>query len=287
MQQLGKRVLGFLTLFFAFGVYLQAEVAPPPAQGSHVMLVSETPLVVAGKILRAAPAGERFEVVATNSGQNQVFVSVAGADGKKGVAALPLANVVAVDASAPATAATPAPPSAQQAAAPQPDAQGAYSALDVARFFKADRPAATAQFSGKPLKIQGTVERASTQVGSDGPIVIFATEPGLPKIKALVQPSVSGDREFYKSAVLRNWYYDGWYGSGHKLEFRPAGNGLDARFRYKRTTSSSSGSSTFKSWSDWFPIFTPGDVLTANGTCKGLMMDVIIEAAEIGRPETR
>lgn len=301
-----RAIAGFLAIGGTTG--LLAQDASPPSQGSQIMLVAESPLTAVGQTVRMAPAGAQFQVVATNAAQGTVFVSIVGADGKKVMASLPLANVVVVD-SAPATAdpspapAAPAPPApvqpsptprtvAQSAAplptpspanlAPKPDASGAYAAMDVAKFFKADRAAANAMFSGKPIKVLGSIERAEVQVGSDAPIVLMATSQGLPKIKLQVHPTVSRDREFYRGG--RGWYYDGWYTYGHKLEFRPTNGGLEARFRYKRTSSSTyGGSSIYRAWSDWFPILTPGDVLTANGTCKGLMMDVIVEAAELNR----
>jgi hypothetical protein len=281
---------------------------PLPVKGSQVLLLTEAPLLAAGKTVRLASSGEQFTVLATNAAQGLVFVSLTGPDGKAVVASLPLANVVPVDASpdsstpAPATpaasvppapanpapaaaAATPAPPPAQPGGPPKPGLNGVYDAVDVARFFKADRAAANAHFSGRALKVSGSVERAEVQVGSDAPVVTFTTAAGLPKIKLKVHPSVSRDSEFYRGARAMGWYYDGWYHYGHRLEFRAAGSGLEARFKYKRTYSSSSGgSSTYKSWSDWFSILTPGEVVIANGTCKGLLMDVIVEAAELSRP---
>ncbi len=283
---------------------LPAQDAPLPAQGSQIMLVAESPLVAAGKTVRMAPAGAQFQVMATNAAQGQVFVSIVGAEGKKVMASLPLASVVVVD-SAPPAASRPSPPPAAPAqpasvppvvarpagpqpapplaaVPPKPNANGAYTAIDVAQFFKADRAAANAMFSGRPLKVHGSIERAEVQVGSDAPVVLMATRQGLPKIKLQVHPVVSRDRDFYRGG--RGWYYDGWYSYGHKLEFRPLNGGLEARFRYKRTSSSTyGGSSIYRAWSDWFPILTPGDVLTASGTCKGLMMDVILEAAELSR----
>jgi len=263
------------------------------AKGSQALVVSETPLVVGGKTLRLAAAGEQFTVLATNAAQGQVFVSLAGPDGKAVVASLPLSSVVAVDSSAgssvpagtplPGAVANPAAAPAPVAGPPKPGADGSYPAVDVAKFFKSDRAAANAHFSGKPLKVSGSVERAEVQVGSDAPVVTFSTAQGLPKIKLQVHPSVSRDPEFYRAGRAASWYFDGWYYTGHRLEFRPSGNGLEARFKYKRTSSSGS-SSTYKSWSDWFAILTPGDVLIGNGTCKGLLMDVIVEAAELSRP---
>lgn len=299
-----------LVALLSFGgtAELFAQDAPLPSQGSQIMLVAETPLSAAGKTVRMAPAGAQFQVVATNAAQGTVFVSIVGTEGKKVMASLPLANVVVVD-SAPATAGSspspaaqvppvaaqpsPAPPVVAQpvapqptpppaATAPKPDASGAYAAMDIAQFFKADRAAANAMFSGKPIKVLGTIERAEVQVGSDAPVVLMSTRQGLPKIKLQVHPTVSRNRDFYRGG--QGWYYDGWYSYGHKLEFRPTNGGLDARFRYKRTSSSTyGGSTTYRAWSDWFPILTPGDALTANGTCKGLMMDVIVEAAELDR----
>lgn len=296
-----SRSLAVLLALTGAGQLLAEE--PVFAKGSQALLVTETPLVAAGKTVRVASAGEQFTVLATNAAQGQIFVSLRGADGKAVVAALPIANVVPVDAgsasatppapvapapapvSAPAPAPVAAAPQASVSGPPQPGADGSYAALDVAKFFKSDRAAASAHFSGKPLKVRGSIERAEVQVGSDSPIVIFSTAHGLPRIKLQVHPSVSRDAEFYRGARAYNWYYDGWYYTGHRLEFRPSGNGLEARFKYKRTYSYSSGSSsTYKAWSDWFAILTPGDVLTANGTCKGVMMDVIVEAAELSRP---
>jgi hypothetical protein len=285
------RVLGYslacVLLAGVPGSLIAAEAAL--AKGSQVLIVAETPLVVAGKTLRAATAGEQFTVLATNAAQGQVFVSTTGADGRAVVASLPLSSVVAVDVSAgsgapagtpvPGAAAAPAP--APVAGPPKPGADGSYPAIDVAKFYKSDRAAANAHFSGKPLKVSGSVERAEVQVGSDAPVVTFSTAQGLPKIKLQVHPSVSRDADFYRGAKASSWYYDGWYYTGHRLEFRPAGNGLEARFKYKRTYSSGS---TYKAWSDWFAILTPGDILTGHGTCKGLLMDVIVEAAELSRP---
>jgi hypothetical protein len=274
--------------------------APIFAKGSQALVVAETPLIAGGKTVRLASAGEQFTVLATNAAQAQIFVSFPGADGKPVVASLALANVVPVDSGSPsgtppptvapapaapiaaAPAATPPPPVV--ASPPQPGADGSYAALDVAKFFKADRAAANAHFTGKPLKVSGSIERAEVRVGSDAPVVTFATANGMPRIKLQVHPSVSRDSEFYRGARAASWYYDGWYYYGHRLEFRPAGNGLEARFKYKRTYSSGSGSSTYRAWSDWFAILTPGDILTGQGTCKGLMMDVIVEAAELSRP---
>lgn len=283
---------------FFFGCWiacpgLPAQETPLPAKGSQVMVVVETPLISAGRTLRTAEAGAQFEVLATNATQQQVFVSVPTTGGARVVASLPLSSVVVVDGGAapgqtpgqnPGTSApvASAPPAAGP---PQPDASGAYAAIDVARFFKQDRAAANAHFNGKPLKVRGSVERAEVRVGSDAPVVIFGTAQGLPKIKLEVHPSVSRDREFYRGASAISWYYDGWYSLGHKLEFRPSGNGLQARFKYKRTHSYSTGGTyTYRATSDWFAILTPGDVLTASGTCKGMLMDVIVEAAELSRP---
>ena len=281
--------VGFLVLATGAALWAQ-EGAGLPGKGSQVLVVAETPLVAAGKTLRSASVGEQFTVLATNVAQGLVFVSLTGADGKAVVATLPLAKVATVDSavpqgtpagSVPAASAAPAP----AAGPPQPGASGAYAAIDVARFFKADRAAANAHFTGKPIKVSGSVERAEVQVGSDAPVVTFGTAQGLPKIKLQTHPSVSRDPEFYRGARASNWYYDGWYHYGHRLEFRPTGNGLEARFKYKRSYSSSGGSSsTYKAWSDWFAILTPGDFLTATGTCKGLLMDVIVEAAEFSRP---
>ncbi len=292
-----------LVAFFVLGRAsgLVAQDVPPPTQGSQIMLMAESPLSSGGQTIRMAPAGAQFQVVATNAAQGTVFVSIVGAEGKKVMASLPLANVVVVDAAAessPTPAAMPppppptsspiaakpvAPPATEPAlSAPKPDASGAYAAMDVAKFFKADRAAANAMFTGRSLKVRGSIERAEVQVGSDAPIVLMTTSQGLPKIKLQVHPTVSRNRDFYRGGA--GWYYDGWYSYGHKLEFRPANGGLEARFRYKRTSSSTyGGSSIYRAWSDWFPLLTPGDVLTASGTCKGLMMDVILEAAELDR----
>jgi hypothetical protein len=301
-----RRVLPAVLIAASAGL-LHAQDTAMPGPGSRIMLATETPLVSSGKTVRVAPAGAQFQVAATNAGQGQVFVSVTNAEGKTVMASLPLANVVVIDSpdasaspapepqapaqsvsvspAAPVPAAPPAPAPVTQAGPPQAAADGSYQAIDVARFFKADRAAATAHFSGKPLKVNGSIERAEMQVGSDSPIVILSTAQGLPKVKLNVHPSVSRDREFYRRASALSWYYDGWYHTGHKLEFRPASKGLEARFKYKRSYSSSSGSSaTYKSWSDWFPLLTIGDVLTARGTCKGVLMDVIVESAELARP---
>lgn len=239
------------------------------------MLTVESALVVGGKQIRLAPMGERFEVIATDSAKGLVFVSTTGTDGKKVMVSLPLANVAVVDAvNAVAQAAGAVP----QSAIPQPDAQGVYASLDVAKYFKADRAAAAALFGGKPLKVRGAIERASTPVGSDSPVVYFATAQGLPKVKLQLLPAISNNREFYGDGFASHWYYYGWYGSGHRLEYRAAGKGLEARFRYKY-----GGNATSKAVGDWFPIFTPGDRLIAEGTCKGLMMDVVIEGADMSR----
>jgi hypothetical protein len=298
-----------------FGLCVAAvEQDAAPQQGSQVLLVTESPLTAGGKTVRMAPAGAQFKVVATNSSQGVVFVSIVGNDGKSTMASIPIANVVVVDGGQPAATASPAPaapapaapvsqpvgrppapaptqavapapaPAPSAASVPKPGPDGCYEALAMAQYFKADRTGAHAQFAGKPLKIKGSVERAEVQVGSDAPIVFLGTAQGLPKIKLQVHPSISRDREFYRMGL--NWYYDGWYGYGHRLEFRPANNGLEARFKYKRTYSSSGYSGSYKAWSDWFPLFTPGDIIAGEGTCKGLMMDVIIEAADISRPRS-
>lgn len=284
-----------------------AQNAVPP-QGSQILLVTESALSAGGKTIRMAPAGAQFKVVATNAAQGVVFISVVGNDGKSTMASIPIANVVVVDGGQPAATASPAPapvapvsqpvgqppapapsqaapaPAQPAASAPKPGPDGCYDAVAVAQFFKADRAGANAQFSGRPLKVKGSVERAEVRVGSEAPIVILGTAQGLPKIKLQVHPAISRDREFYRMGV--NWYYDGWYGYGHRLEFRPANNGLEARFKYKRTYSSSGYSGTYKAWSDWFAIFTPGDIIVGEGTCRGLMMDVIVEAADISRPRS-
>lgn len=281
------RLRFLLPLFQAFFL-LGLEIAEAEMKaGSSGILTTQSPLTMNGQTLHTLEAGQPVTILGEKAASQEAVVSVQLPSGEKVVGMLPQSVIVIVDA-APAAA---APASAPVAAAPTPtpapivapDLTKVLSPLEIAEYFKKDRAAASALFAGKRVKVSGMMDRAQLETQSSGgdkiPVLLFKTAQGIPKVKVRLSPSVAnGDTFFQKfKSSLPDWW---WGYASRSIDFRMSGmDQIQARAVYDRsyrTTSSYGYSSTtrYKSNSDWFTIFAPGEHIEVEATFQGLYMDV-------------
>lgn len=261
--------------------------------GASAVTTQELPLVTNTSASPAMiPAGGSVTIIGLRSATNEAVVSYQPPGGQKLVGVLPASFLLAIDSPSSSPGQPPAsnpppratrpvqPPAAPAPPVTPPDLAKTLPAEEIARFFKADKAAASALCDNKRIKFSGVIDKLELDSASSGsgeiPILYLKTATGLPRLKVKLSNSIStGDTYFRRfSPYLPGWW---WGYSSRALDCKLVGlNEIQGRAVYR--SGGGSSVSSYRSSSPWFTLFKVGDPVAIEAYCKGLYMDVTFES---------